>query len=87
MTVRRWTTFLLLASAMWLSGCANAGSDRVTTPPVLDYSAEVQNHAADELIALGPPCARDAVFGGCSAVKRFVLDYQWVRDQIRAARP
>ena len=86
MTARRWTPFLLLVSAMWLSSCASAGSDRVTTPPVLDYTSEVQNLAADELASLGPACPRDGVFGGCSALKRFVLDYAWMRDQIRAAR-
>ena len=86
MTVRGWMPFLLLASAMWLSGCESAGSDRLTTPPILDYSSEVQAHAGAEMGTLGPPCARDAVFGGCSAIKRFVLDYAWLRAQIRAAK-
>ena len=84
MTVRRWMPFLLLASATWLSGCASAGSERLTAPPVLDYSSEVQTHAVAEMAILGPPCPRDAVFGGCSAVKRFVLDYAWMRDKVRA---
>ncbi len=87
MIVRKWMPSLLLASAMWLTGCASAGSDRVATPPLLDYSDQVQQHAASELESLGPPCARDAVFGGCSAIKRFVLDYAWIRDKIRAAKP
>ncbi len=78
-----WMPFLLLLSGMLLSGCARGDSSRVVAPTLLDYSAEVQNHAADELGTLGPPCARDAVFGGCSAIKRFVLDYAWVRDIIR----
>ena len=86
MTVRRLMPFLLLASAMWLSGCESRVFDRLTVPPVLDYSPEVQTHAADEMAILGPPCPRDAVFGGCSAVKRFVLDYAWIRDKIRASR-
>ncbi len=77
---------LLLVSAMLLSACEGRGFRSVVAPPLLDYSAAVQNHAADELATLGPPCPRDAVYGGCSAVKRFVQDYAWTRDQIRAGR-
>ena len=54
-------------------------------PSLLHYSSEVQAHAADELQRMGPACPRDAVFGGCSAVRRFVLDYHWTRGKIRAA--
>ncbi len=78
-----WMPCLLLLSAMWLNGCGRVDSRGFVAPPILDYTDEVQSHAADELDALGPPCPRDAVFGGCSAVKRFVLDYAWIRDKIR----
>ncbi len=81
-----WMPFLLLLSAMWLSGCEGRGSRSVVAAPLLDYSAEVQSHAADEMAVLGPPCPRDAVYGGCSAVKRLVLDYAWTRDKIREGR-
>ncbi len=79
-----WMPCLLLLSAIPLTACGAGNSSGLVAPPVLDYSPEVQAHAADELAALGPPCPRDAVFGGCSAVKRLVLDYGWLRDQVRA---
>lgn len=58
----------------------------VSDPRIVDYTVEVQELAADELETLGPPCPRDAVFGGCSAVARFVLDYGDLRNRLRAAR-
>jgi hypothetical protein len=39
-----------------------------------------------ELDALPPPCDRDRVFEGCSAVGRLVLDYAWLREKARALR-
>ncbi len=84
MHARPWLTLIVLTSALLLSGCARGGFRPLVAPPVLDYSDSVQDHAADEMAATGPPCARDAVFGGCSAVKRFVLDYHWMREQLRA---
>ena len=77
---------LLLMSVLLATGCARSDSSPVTGPPVLDYTEEVQAHAANELEALGPPCPRDAVYGGCSAVKRLVIDYGWMREQVRAIR-
>ncbi len=79
-----WMPCLLLLSAISVTACGAGNSSGLIAPPVLDYSPEVQAHAADELEALGPACPRDAVFGGCSAVKRLVLDYGWLREQVRA---
>ncbi len=84
MRARTWLTCLLLLSLMLLTGCGTGTSRGFTGPPVLDYSDQVQNHAADEMATLGPPCPAEAVFGGCSAVKRFVLDYFLMREQLRA---
>ena len=83
--------FLLLMSAILLSGCGTGIFDRpaggrVAVPDVVEYSEVVQDHVANELEALGPACPRDEVFGGCSAVKRFVIAYGRMRDQARAAR-
>ncbi len=84
MRVRKWLTWTVLTSALLLSGCARGGFEGLVAPPVLEYSDEVQDVAAEEMALLGPPCARDMPFGGCSAVKRFVLDYHWMREQLRA---
>ena len=78
-----WTA---LTSGILLTSCAGGGIEGFLGPPVLDYSAEVQDHAADEMATLGPPCPRDAVYGGCSAVKRLVIDYGWMREQLRVVR-
>lgn len=45
-----------------------------------------QARAADELERMGPPCPRDVVMEGCSAVARLVIDYKDTREQIRAIR-
>lgn len=58
----------------------------VYTPDIAEYSPEVQEQAANELDALGPPCAPDVVYEGCSAVKRLVVDYKFMRDQTRALK-
>ena len=91
MRVRRWMPFLLLTSGILLSGCGTGIFDRptggrVAVPDVVEYSKQVQDHTAAELSKLGPACPRDGVFGGCSAVKRFVIDYGRMRDQARAAQ-
>ena len=87
MQLTAWRMLILLTSALLLSACGAGGfSSFVATPPVSQYSAEVQDLAADELEAMGPPCPRDAVYGGCSAVKRLVMDYGWMREQARAAK-
>lgn len=82
-----WKTFLLLAGAIFLSGCESGVSSLVVSPPVIDYSDEVQQKAATEIESLGPACPRDAVYGGCSAVVRMVIDYGWMRDKLRAVKP
>ncbi len=86
MHARTWLTWTALTSALLLSGCTGGASRGLTGPPVLEYSDEVQDHAAAEMALLGPPCARDGVFGDCSALKRFALDYHWMREQLRAVQ-
>lgn len=56
------------------------------TPPVIDYSRQFQARAAQELESMGPPCPRDVVIEGCSAVARLIIDYKETRDKIRAIR-
>jgi hypothetical protein len=62
------------------------GEAVIVTPPIVDYTSEIQTRAADEFEQLGPPCARDTVTENCSAVARFVMDYGTLRDKIRAAK-
>lgn len=62
------------------------GEAVIVTPPIVDYTSEIQTRAADEFEKLGPPCARDTVTENCSAVARFVMDYGTLRDKIRAAK-
>ncbi len=80
-----WTTSLLLVSGILLTACGRESFSTVATPALQQYSPEVQTLAADELETMGPACPRDGVFGDCSAVKRLVLDYRWMREQARAA--
>ena len=65
-----------------LIGCETVAFKAIT-PEIIEYEREVQLRAADELDTLGPPCPRDAVFGGCSAIKRMIKDYLLTRDRIR----
>lgn len=62
------------------------GEAVIVTPPIVDYTSEIQVRAADEFERLGPPCARDTVTENCSAIARFVMDYGTLRDKIRAAK-
>ena len=62
---------------LWLTGCAMAGSEtRAPCPPVVDYTATDQAHAADEVEAL----PEDAV------IVRMLSNYAVLRDQARACR-
>ena len=62
---------------LWLTGCAMVGSDaRTPCPPVVDYTAEHQARAADEVEAL-PEGA---------VIVRMLGDYAVLRDQARACR-
>lgn len=62
---------------LWLTGCAMAGSDtRAPCPPVVDYTAEDQARAADEVDTL-PEGA---------VIVRMLGDYAVLRDQARACR-
>lgn len=71
---------------MWLSACATAGTSVVVSPDLPVYSEAFQARAAEELDALPPPCDRDLVLDGCSALGRLVLDHAWLREKVRALR-
>lgn len=73
---------LLILSSL-LSACQTAPSNTVL-PDLFSYSPEIQKQAATELKSFGPPCPRDTVIAGCSAVHRMVIDYGDDRNQIRA---
>lgn len=67
-----------------LASCVKANSNNVVVPDVVAYDIAVQTLAAYELESMGPPCPRDAVIPGCSAVHRMTIDYGDMRDQARA---
>jgi hypothetical protein len=71
---------------MVLSSCGAGYGVEILTPDLVEYTPEVQAEAKREFDLLGPPCPRDAVFGGCSAIKRMIKDYGHMRDQTRALR-
>ena len=67
----------LLIAMLWLSACATGGSDtRAPCPPVVDYTAEHQARAADEVEALPEGAVIVWMLG----------DYAVLRDQARACR-
>ena len=72
--------------AYWDYKGVEKGEAVIVTPPIVDYTSEIQTRAADEFEKLGPPCARDTVTENCSAVARFIMDYGTLRDKIRAAQ-
>jgi hypothetical protein len=64
-------------AVLWLTGCATDDSDtRAPCPPVVEYTAEDQTRAADEVEALpeGP------------VIVRMLGDYAVLRDQARACQ-
>ena len=71
-----------ILSATVLSSCAGYGVE-IVTPDIVEYEDVVLKEAKREYDSLGPPCPRDAVFGGCSAINRMIKDYQFMRDQTR----
>ncbi len=76
-----WTRRLavLVLATSWLSGCATGGSETTPVavcPPVVEYSAEFQARAAEEL----------ALLPGGSAVVEMLSDYAVMREQARACR-
>ena len=76
---RCWTlpAAALLIAMLWLSACAVASSDTLTTcPPVVDYSAADLAWAAGEVEAL-PEGA---------VLVRMLGDYAVLREQARACR-
>ena len=75
-----------LASGYFSYKTAEKGEAIIITPPLVDYSTEIQATAADKLGQLGAPCSRDVVVAGCSAIARMIIDYGDLRRRIRAAK-
>lgn len=62
-----------------LSGCATVGSEprsATVCPPVVEYSGELQERAAEEVVLLPDG----------SAITAMLADYSVMRDQARACR-
>ena len=73
--------------AYWDYRGAEKGEPVIVTPPIEDYSKELQDAAAAEMKAIPGPCSRDTMnFSDCSALKRLVIDYADLRQRIRAAK-
>lgn len=69
-----------------LIGCASTTSRApiVVVPTVPKYSAEFQDRLADEIRAsFNVPCPPDILVPDCSAWQRAVIDYGFMREQIR----
>lgn len=83
-----WIASLAVTSPLLLSACGGANSSGlsfIASPTLDDYSARVMDMAAGEMEQLGPPCARDFVYPGCSALVRLAIDYGDLRQRLRAA--
>ena len=74
-----------LGSAYLNYQSAEKGQAVIITPPLVDYSREIQSAAAHELEAMGVPCPRDFVADDCSVPARMIIDYGDLREKIRAA--
>ena len=73
---RRRLAALAIATSS-LSGCATVGSEpgiATACPPVVEYSREVQERAAEEL----------EVLPAGSAISEMLADYSTMRDQARS---
>jgi len=89
--VKRWTTFPALVVATLLTGCGTGlfntntpAAPIVVVPAIPPYSQDFQNQLADEIEADGRvPCPPDFIVPDCSAWKRAIIDYGFLRDQIR----
>ena len=76
--MRRWLAVLAIATS-WLTGCAAAGFESggvAVCPPVVEYSREFQEQAAEEL----------ALLPEGSAIAETLSDYAVMRQQARARR-
>ncbi len=62
------------------------GEPVIVTPPIVEYSKDIQSKAADELDKLSHACPRDVVTPDCSALSRMIADYGTLRQKIRAAQ-
>ena len=74
----RWLAVLAIATS-WLTGCAAAGFESggvAVCPPVVEYSREFQEQAAEEL----------ALLPEGSAIAEMLSDYAVMRQQARARR-
>ncbi len=77
----------LLSLMILLTACAGGNSETpiVVVPDLPLYSAEFQNKLAGEMEADSRvPCPPDILAPECSAWKRGIIDYGYLREQIRA---
>ena len=84
-----WTLLSPPALTILLTACAGANSEPpvVVVPSIFHYSAEFQNKLAGELEADNRvPCPPDILVPQCSAWKRGIIDYGYLRDKIRALK-
>ena len=73
--MRRWLAVLAIATS-WLTGCATAGFETngvAACPPVVEYSREFQERAAEEL----------ALLPEGTAIAEMMGDYTVMRQQAR----
>ncbi len=76
----------LLLGMILLIGCENTTSRApiVVVPNIPRYSAEFQDRLADEIEAnVNVPCPPDILVLDCSAWQRAIIDYGYLREQIR----
>jgi hypothetical protein len=69
-------TALAIATGL-LTGCQTGGSSVIVCPALVEYSAEEQRRAAEELRAMARPSL---------VADRMMPDYGRLRDQVRACR-
>ena len=82
----RAIVWLPLSLALLASACAEGRSRPVIAPVLVRYAPDVQARAARELGRLGPPCPRERVVLGCSAVRLMMDDYGDLRARVRAGQ-
>ncbi len=76
----------ILLGTTLLIGCArgNSRAPIVVVPNIPKYSAEFQDRLADEIDGnSNVPCPPDILVPDCSAWQRAVIDYGYLREQIR----
>lgn len=66
---------IALLSSVLLTGCAQARSDKITAPGVINYPQETLDKAAEEMDS-----------GSCPVLNELTVDYGVIRDQSRVLK-